>query len=89
MAGDQLGLSEMKLARCMIRISLAGIVLLSCLHGAVNAAADDYDYDGDAVGDNQEAASLLTELVYSRLSNLTKIFSKDVIKKLNFCIKDV
>ncbi|XXG84839.1 hypothetical protein AAC387_Pa11g0061 [Persea americana] len=46
------------------------------------------DYDDYNHKDNPEVVPLFTQLVYNRISNLTGIFSQEIIKRLNFCIKD-
>lgn len=46
------------------------------------------DYDDYNHRDNPEGVPLFTQLVYNRISNLTGIFSQEIIKRLNFCIKD-
>ncbi|CAK9171627.1 unnamed protein product [Ilex paraguariensis] len=47
--------------------------------------------DGDdySQSSNPTVLPLVTSLIYSQISNLTKIFGKDITKSLGFCIKDV
>ncbi|KAK9290111.1 hypothetical protein L1049_008275 [Liquidambar formosana] len=45
---------------------------------------DDYSQTG-----NPTLLPLLTDIIYSRLSNLTAVFSPEIIRRLGFCIKDV
>lgn len=37
---------------------------------------------------SQKDSPLYTQLVYSRISNLTGIFSEEILKRLDFCVKD-
>lgn len=66
---------------------LVGALLL----GQVRCADDDDEDDGDGGGKKADEAALplLTDLIYSRLSNLTSLFSPDIKRSLGFCIKDV
>uniref|UniRef100_A0A2N9EJZ0 ABC transporter domain-containing protein n=1 Tax=Fagus sylvatica TaxID=28930 RepID=A0A2N9EJZ0_FAGSY len=47
--------------------------------------------DGDGYSDTGDPAVLpfVTQMIYDKLSNLTKILSQDINKNLGFCIKDV
>ncbi|XP_058082111.1 ABC transporter G family member 28-like isoform X2 [Magnolia sinica] len=45
---------------------------------------DDYNES-----DNPEVVPLFTQLIYNRISNLTSILSPEIVKHLDFCIKDL
>lgn len=45
---------------------------------------DDYSNTG-----NPTAIPLVTSFIYSQISNLTKIFNKEITNSLGYCIKDV
>ena len=47
--------------------------------------------DGNGYSDTGDPAVLpfVTQMIYDKLSNLTKILSQDINKNLGFCIKDV
>lgn len=38
--------------------------------------------------DNPAILPLITQLVYSRLSNLTAVLSREISKRSDFCVKD-
>ncbi|KAK1275523.1 ABC transporter G family member 28 [Acorus gramineus] len=55
---------------------------------------DDDDYGGSPVGGgggrgNPDVVPLFTELIYSRMSNLTDSFTGEISQHLSFCVKDV
>ncbi|VFQ96993.1 unnamed protein product [Cuscuta campestris] len=48
------------------------------------------DSDGDIGGGNQAAAvPIVSSLIYTQISNLTKVYNKDINRELGFCINDV
>lgn len=65
-------------------ISLFIIIVLGCTSSVWCIGGDDYSKTG-----NPKVLPLVTSLIYSQISNLTKIFNKDIIKTLGFCITDV
>nr|XP_048326976.1 ABC transporter G family member 24-like [Ziziphus jujuba var. spinosa] len=63
-----------------------GIVVLSlinCVHFVRCQVVDDYEQL-----DNPAVLSLVTQIVYSRLNNLTTAFSHDFGNRSSFCVKD-
>ncbi|KAM7526196.1 hypothetical protein LguiA_016098 [Lonicera macranthoides] len=64
--------------------SLFIIIVLGCTPSVRCIGGDDYSKTG-----NPKVLPLVTSLIYSQISNLTKIFNKDIIKTLGFCITDV
>ncbi|XP_057954658.1 ABC transporter G family member 28-like isoform X3 [Malania oleifera] len=79
----ELGKANRRGSICVLVI----LVVVLNLRGVVRCQ-DDAKSQDVAMG-NPAAVQLLTELVYSRLTNLTAIFSDDILRRLNFCIKDV
>lgn len=63
------------------------ILFLGFLRPACCANGD--DDDEDAPNKNLAGRSLVTALIYSQISNLTKIFHSDITLTLGYCVKDV
>lgn len=66
------------------RVLLLVVVVLSLLPRIWCVDGDDYSQTG-----NPAVLPLVTDLVYSRLSNLSTILTNDIKKNLHFCIKNV
>lgn len=60
---------------------IVGLSLLPCIQ-----CVDGNDYSQTG---NPAVLPIVTQLIYGRLSNLTKILSQDIKENLGFCIKDV
>ena len=72
-------------ASCTPRLSLlfVVIVLLAGFLGHARCA------DGNEGKTSPAAIPLVTALIYSQISNLTKVFHNDITQALGYCIKDV
>lgn len=63
------------------------ILFLGFLRPACCANGDNDDEPGQ--NKNPAGRSLVTALIYSQISNLTKIFHNDITQTLGYCVKDV
>lgn len=80
-----MALSESRIHVCWIpHVLLYIIVGLSFLPCIQCVDGNDYSQTG-----NPAVLPIVTQLIYGRLSNLTKILSQDIKDNLGFCIKDV
>lgn len=59
------------------------VVVLSFMHLVHCQDVGDYDQF-----DNPAVLPLITQVVYSRLSNLTTVLSRDIGKRASFCVKN-
>lgn len=75
----------MEMRKVWISAFFMAIVLLSCLV-SVRSQGDGINFDEG--GASPEAVSLIAELVYSRVSNLTGILTEKVNDRFRFCITD-
>lgn len=70
---------------CIPRLSLLFVVIV--LFGIFSRPA--WCADGGEGGTPPAAIPLVTSLIYSQISNLTKVFHKDITDALGYCVKDV
>ncbi|XP_043701129.1 ABC transporter G family member 28-like isoform X2 [Telopea speciosissima] len=77
-------MSTKRVNTCWVPSILILIVILLSFSPCVQCQ-DDGDY---TQADNPAVLPLLTNLLYSQMSNLTVIFSGEISKQLGFCIKD-
>ncbi|KAL0347177.1 UNVERIFIED_CONTAM: putative white-brown complexprotein 30 [Sesamum calycinum] len=59
------------------------VLVLGCSRRVWCANEDEYDESG-----NSKALPLVTSLIYNQISNLTKIFNKEITETLGYCTKD-
>ncbi|CAI9097993.1 OLC1v1034531C1 [Oldenlandia corymbosa var. corymbosa] len=62
------------------------VIVLLCCWRLTCSQPEDNDNGGRA--GHSAATSLVTSLIYSQISNLTKIFHNDISRTLGYCIKD-
>ncbi|CAM8955640.1 unnamed protein product [Rhodiola kirilowii] len=68
------------------------LVFVSISRYADCAASEDEDvddYNDKDVGNNPAALQLFSQVMFSRISNMSNILSDDVKKELSFCVEDV
>lgn len=63
-----------------------GILALSLVHWVHFVQSQDVN-DYDEI-DNPAVLPLITQIVYSRISNVTAILSRDISNRSSFCVKD-
>ncbi|XP_022841624.1 putative white-brown complex homolog protein 30 isoform X3 [Olea europaea var. sylvestris] len=70
------------------RLQYLFLILLTVLGGCSRRV---WCVEGDEYSrtKNPKVVPLVTALIYSQISNLTKIFNKDITKRLGYCSKDV
>ncbi|KAJ7972375.1 ABC transporter G family-like protein [Quillaja saponaria] len=78
MRGTRINASWVALVALFSLISLGLLPRIQCVDG------DDYSQTG-----NPALLPIVTDLIYSRLSNLTITLTQDIKQNLGFCIKDV
>ena len=73
-------------ARFLSVVVVAVVVVASNSVGYVDCASETPD---EAVMNNPAALDLFSKAVFSKFSNFTSLFSKEIIQNLGYCIKDV
>ncbi|CAH9148584.1 unnamed protein product [Cuscuta epithymum] len=86
--GGCVGMIEMSGTRIFVPCLLFLILSLASL-GPV--WCDDGDESDGDIGEGNQAAAvpIVSSLIYTQISNLTKVYNKDINRELGFCINDV
>uniref|UniRef100_A0A7N0U7C5 ABC transporter domain-containing protein n=1 Tax=Kalanchoe fedtschenkoi TaxID=63787 RepID=A0A7N0U7C5_KALFE len=77
--------------RLLLLLLFLSVTALRCADAASSDEGEDEadDYNDKDIGNNPAALQLFSQVMFSRISNLSNILSDDVKKELSFCIDDV